>query len=147
MRRAHPRYERRVHKYLLGLALIACDGAGELPVDAATVDAAPREVVVDDRTLLIGDLAEGTLTGGPGDRAAITLTASAPKLDWNLHGHAGGGTQTITEQLAIDHAEYTFEPTAQAEWSLLLRNANTDSLVVHVEIQLYGDIVWNGWAN
>ncbi len=130
---------------LIGVVIAAgCDGGSASP-DAPPSDAAPREVVMDDKALLVGELGEATLTGGPGDRAVITLSAPVAKLDWNLHGHANGSTQVVKEELGIMSTTYTFTPTAQAEWFLLVRNADTAPITVGVHIELYGDIVWSGW--
>lgn len=130
------------------LALGACgDDGGSNPVDApaGTVDAAPRQVVMESRPLLVGEIAEAVLAGGAGDTAVITLTAPNATLDWNIHGHAGGGTQTVMEELGVMNVSYTFEPTAQADWYLLLRNKDPMPMTVDVKIELYGDITWSGW--
>lgn len=116
------------------------------PDAPVTLDAeAPRETVTEDKPLLVGEIVEATLTGGPGDRAVIQLTAPKPALDWNIHGHAGSGSQTVKEELGIMSATYTFSPTAQAPWSLLLRNKDTAPMMVNVKIELYGDMEWSGW--
>ncbi len=87
---------------------------------------------------------EAILAGGPGDRAVIQLTAPLPKLDWNLHGHAGG-TQVVEEELGIMTTTYVFTPSVDADWYLLLRNQHTAELAVDVRVELYGDITWEGW--
>ena len=131
-------------------ALAALGGCGDDPamlLDASPVvtDAAPRQVVSADRTLLVGEIAEGILAGGAGDRAVIRVTAPLAKLDWNLHGHASGGTQTVVEELAVAAVEYAFVPTAQADWYLLLRNRDAASMAVTVDIELFGNMQWSGW--
>lgn len=108
-------------------AVAALGGCGDdpaAPVDAppAPTDAAPRLVVSADRTLLVGEIAEGILAGGAGDRAVIRVTAPLAKL--------------------IDDS---FEPTAQADWYLLLRNKDTAPMAVDVDIELYGNLQWSGW--
>jgi hypothetical protein len=128
------------------VVLSACEGgAGGVAMDAALADVMPRETVTDSKTLLASELGEATLHGGAGDLARIRLSAPIAKLDWNLHGHTGGGTQTVHEELGIATADYTFAPEAPAEWSLLLRNRDTAPLTVEVHIELYGEITWSGW--
>ncbi len=123
--------------------LAACDDGGfSAPADAP---APPRETVTASRTLLVGEIAEAILVGGPGDSATIRVTAPVPKLDWNIHGHAGGATQTVVEELAVMSIDYAFAPTAQADWYLLLRNRDTAQMPLEVTIDLYGDITWSGW--
>ncbi|MBL0213855.1 MAG: hypothetical protein IPQ07_08230 [Myxococcales bacterium] len=131
----------------LVLAVSACSDGGTSPPDApeGTPDAAPRQVVMGPKTLLVGELAESIFTGGAQDMAMITLTAPVAKLDWNIHGHAGGSTQTVKEELGVMSATYAFTPTAQAEWFLLLRNKDTAPMTVEVKIELYGAITWSGW--
>ena len=97
------------------------------------------------KSLLVGEIAESIFTGGPQDLARITLTAPVAKLDWNIHGHAGGATQTVKEELGVMSASYSFVPSAQGDWFLLLRNTDTTPLTVDVKIELYGTIVWSGW--
>jgi len=138
---------RRLAATLL-FGLVACSdegGTAQLDAPTGTPDAAPRQVVMAQKMLLVGELAEGELTGGPQDVAVITLTAPVAKLDWNIHGHAGGGTQTVKEELGVMSASYTFTPSAQGDWLLLLRNRDTAPMAVDVKIELYGTIAWSGW--
>jgi hypothetical protein len=131
---------------LLGLLVTAaCSDGGSSTPDASAVDALPKQTVTEDKALLVGEIGEAILTGGPGDRAVITLTAPVAKLDWNIHGHANGQTQTVKEELGIMSSTYVFEPTAQAEWYLLIRNQHTMPMTVNVTIDLYGDFEWSGW--
>lgn len=109
----------------------------------ADANAAPRETILETANLALGDLREATLIGG--DVAVITLTAPQPALDWNLHGHVGGGTQTIHEELGIVTARYTFTPPSDAHWLLLLRNKHTDAMAVTVKIELFGAMEWAGF--
>jgi hypothetical protein len=122
----------------------ACSDEGGDPV-TPDADVAPRESVTEDKLLLVGEIAEATLTGGPGDRAVITLAAPNPALDWNIHGHANGSSQTVKEELRVMTATYSFSPTAQADWSLLLRNQDTAPMMIGVKIDLYGEMAWSGW--
>jgi hypothetical protein len=142
----------RAFLFVLAIApLAACgdDGHTHLDPDAPSgtpdAPALPRQTVMESKALLVGELAEATLTGGPSDSAKITLTAPVAKLDWNLHGHAGGGTQLVKEEFDVMGATYTFVPSAQAEWSLLIRNRHTAPMTIEATIELYGNMQWSGW--
>lgn len=131
---------------LLILSLAACSGgSGALAVDAAAVDATPRETVVDVKLLQAGELGEATLTGGASDRAVVHLTAPNMLLDWDIHGHSGGGTQTLHEEFGIMSADYSFIPPSSADWFLLIRNDDAVKMSVDVKIELYGAMTWSGW--
>ncbi|MBL8627805.1 MAG: hypothetical protein JNK64_41355 [Myxococcales bacterium] len=128
------------------LPITACGDDPATPaIDAGGVDAAPREIVTADRTLGVGEIAEGILTGGPADRADLHLAAATPAIDWNIHGHAGGGTQTVTEGLAQLTVDYGFVPSAQGEWFVLVRNGGAAPLAVSVRLELHGAMTWSGW--
>jgi len=132
------------------LGLIACsgdDGGGQAQPDApmGTPDAAPRQVVMAPKTLLVGEIAEGVFTGGAQDVVMVTVTAPLAKLDWNIHGHAGGATQTVKEELNVMSVSYSFTPSAQGDWYLLLRNRDTAPMAVEVKLELYGAMAWSGW--
>lgn len=129
------------------LLLAACgdDGAG-MPdantVDAAIPDAMARETIMASKPLQVGELVEGTMTGGMGDVAVITLTAPTPTMGWNIHGHANGGTQVIYEEHEKTQVTYTFAPATQAEWYLLVRNEGQANMEVMVKVELFGGMVW-----
>lgn len=95
--------------------------------------------------LLVGEIAESIFTGGVQDMATITLTAPVEKLDWNLHGHAGGTTVTVKEELGVLTASYGFTPSAQGDWFLLIRNRDALPMTVDVKIELFGAMTWSGW--
>jgi hypothetical protein len=135
------------HGLVLVLALAACGGGGGGTADAPPLDpdATPREVVMENVPLVVTELVEGILVGGPGDHARLRLTAPSPSLDWNLHGHADGGTQVVHEELRVMTVDYLFAPTASADWFLLLRNMGQTDMTVQVEIELYGAMTWSGW--
>ena len=132
-------------------ALAACgdDHDHDHGVDAAAgtdgapaIDAAPRQVIMENQALVPGELVEGIMTGGPSDVAVIHLEAPISELDWNIHGHAGGGTQTVYEEYNRMVVDYVFMPSAQADWWLLLRNSGQTDMTVSVRIELYGDMQW-----
>ncbi len=134
-----------VLRALLLLGLVACNGGGTSSPDAASVDAAPREVKTATKSLLVGELAESTFVSAQGDLARITLTAPVAGLDWNIHHHDGGGTQTVKEELGVMSASYELAPSGAGEWFLLIRNRHTAPLAVEVKIELYGSMTWSNW--
>jgi len=111
-------------------------------IDAATPDAMPRQVIEATRPLEVGALVEGTMTGGMGDVAVITLSAPTADIGWNIHGHANGGTQIIYEEHDKMTVAYTFAPATHAEWYLLVRNEGTANMEVMVKVELFGNMVW-----
>jgi hypothetical protein len=137
---------------LLAVFLAACNGGGKSAPDAfvppdisPTMDAMPRQTVMESITLVPTELVEARLTGGPGDIAGLRLMAPAAELDWNIHGHANGGTQVVDEALNQMLVEYVFQPTSQADWYLLLRNSGPTDMTIQVRIELFGAITWSGW--
>lgn len=128
---------------LLAIGLFGCSGDMSGQPDAAL--AMPRELVMEPKQLLVGEIAEAVLAGGSGDVATISVSAPIAKLDWNIHGHAGGGTQTVEEGFDVMTVDFTFSPTAQADWYLLLRNRDSAPMTIQVEIGLFGDMQWSGW--
>jgi hypothetical protein len=128
--------------FIAFLILGAC-GGDDATMDA-TDDAAggPRETVTETKTLIGSEIIEGTIEGGPTDRAMLRITANSANLDWNIHGHAGGSS-TVVEGLQVMTVEHEFVPPADEHWSVLLRNHSAvDSLEVTLEVDLYGDMVW-----
>ena len=123
------------------LAAVACGGA----VPPASDGGPPRETITVDRTLGVGELAEGVLTGRPADRADLHLAAATAAIDWNIHGHAGSGTQNVAEGYAQRAVDYAFVPAADGEWFVLVRNASAAPLAVAVRLELYGAMTWSGW--
>jgi hypothetical protein len=128
----------------LVLLLAACGGSGTAAVDAdPAIDAAPpRETITATQPLAAGELVEGIMTGGPADHAVIHLEAPTATLDWNLHGHAGGGTQELHEELGKMTVDYAYTPASQADWFLLLRNGGATNMDVRVRVELYGTMTW-----
>lgn len=108
--------------------------APPLPV----IDALPDDVIMEDRLLAPGEVVETIIEGGPGDYAGLALTAPFPALSWNIHGHAGGGTQNVYEEFKVSSATYVFQPTSEARWYLLTRNDGQTSMTINVRLELYG---------
>jgi hypothetical protein len=92
--------------------------------------------------LQVTELVEGIMHGGPGDRAVIHLEAPFAALDWNIHGHANGGTQLVDEDLKQMVVDYVYVPSALADWWLLLRNSGLTNMDVKVTVELYGEMTW-----
>jgi hypothetical protein len=138
--------------HLISLVLLAAgcgdDGGGtgvpDAPVttDAMPPDAAPRQTIMEGLFLTPNELTEGIMTGGVGDIAAIRLMVPGGELDWNIHGHAGGGTQIVYEEYDKTSVDYTFAPTAHADWYLLIRNSGPTDMTIQVKVELYGDMQW-----
>jgi hypothetical protein len=136
----------------LGLCLViaACGGSSSQPVDAPpaadanlAIDAAPaREIVMTMQPLQATELVEGIMHGGPSDTALIHLEAPTATLDWNIHGHANGGTQTVYEELKRMTVDYVYTPSSAADWFLLLRNSGLTNMDVQVTVRLYGNMTW-----
>lgn len=123
------------------------DGGSDAPPDAAPLPdgAVPRQVITENVPLAINETVEAIMVGGSGDYARIRATVPTAALDWNLHGHAGGGTQVAQEGFKVMMVDYQFSPTARADWFLLLRNKGQTDLTVELEIQLFGNMTWSGW--
>jgi hypothetical protein len=132
----------------LALGAPACgDGGSDTPPDAAPLPdgAVPRQVITENVPLAINETVEAIMVGGGGDTARIRATVPSAALDWNLHGHAGGGTQVAQEGFKVMMVDYQFSPTAQADWFLLLRNKGQTDLTVELKIELFGNMTWSGW--
>jgi hypothetical protein len=110
--------------------------------DPAIDAAPPREVMMSIEPLQATELVEGIMHGSPGDRASIHLEAPSANLDWNIHGHAGGGTQTVHEELKQMTVDFDYTPSATADWFLLLRNSGPTNMEVKVTVKLYGEMTW-----
>jgi hypothetical protein len=139
---------------LLAVVAAACGGGSGTP-DGAPIDAdpaapdadrpdaaIPREVVTATQPMVPGEIIEGLFTGGPDDFAVIHLEAPAMELDWNIHGHENGGTQTVYEELNKMSADYTFTPSSETDWWLLLRNSGPTDMDIEVRLELHGDMQW-----
>jgi hypothetical protein len=127
----------------------ACgDDAGSLidaaiAADANGIDAAPpREQIMETQTLQPGQLVEGVMTGGPTDLALLHLEAPAEELDWNIHGHPDNMTIVVYEELNRMTVDYSYTPSAQGEWYLLVRNSGPTSMDVLVRVGLYANMQW-----
>lgn len=101
-----------------------------------------RETVMETMTLRVGEILEGIMTGGPSDGAVIHLEAQLASLDWNIHGHADGGTQVVDEDFKQMTVDYVYRPSASTDWWLLLRNSGLTNMNVVVQIDLHGEMTW-----
>jgi hypothetical protein len=105
-------------------------------------DAAPREVIMETKPLQPGELFEGIMTSGPGDAARIVLHGQFPSVSFNIHGHAGGGTQVVYEEFDKMDVEYIFRPSSEAPWFLLVRNDGNVAMNVDVRVEIHGEMTW-----
>jgi hypothetical protein len=105
----------------------------------------PREVITENVPLVVTEIVEAILVGGPTDFAHVQMSAGGALIDWNLHGHANGSTQIVTEALKVPDVDYLFAPSAHADWYLLIRNRGQTDVTVQLTIELYGDMTWSGW--
>jgi hypothetical protein len=128
----------------LGIALGAC-GSGAATPDASTVDAVPRQVLAVAQPLPQGNEIEGSWTAGPHDSIGLSIMTSEGTIDFDIHGHANGGTQEITSAFGQALITYDFVPTQQAQWYLLLRNDTSDTITLNIDMNLFGAATWNGW--
>ncbi len=135
--------------HILSLALLAagCGDGSSTPdapiaIDALPPDAPPRQTIMEGVFLTPNELTEGIMTGGAGDLAVISLAAPGGELDWNIHGHAGGGTQVVFEEYDRPGVEYTFAPSATADWYLLIRNSGPTDMTIQVRVDLHGNMQW-----
>lgn len=133
----------------LAVAVAACGGDGSSPDAGPPVDvpgdAMPRQVVMENVPLVVNEIVEAIMAGGNGDYARLTMSAGGAVLDWNIHGHANGGTQVVMEELKVMSVDYLFQPTAKADWYLLLRNKGQTDITVQLKIELFGEMTWSGW--
>lgn len=134
-------------RWLIPACLLAAAGCGSAPdgpaaIDATQPDAPARETIMEGVLLVPGELAEGIMTGGPGDLAALHLTAPVAEMDWNIHGHANGGTQVIHEELDRMTMDFVFAPATRADWYLLIRNSGPTDMTIQVKVELYGGMQW-----
>ncbi len=129
-------------RYLLVLALAAC---GDNLAPTNTVDATVRQTVTDSVTLQPGMLIEGSWTAGSSDLIGLDGNTTVAGMDWDIHGHADGGTQEIIAAFAQKTITYEFQPTQQAQWFLLLRNSSPAPLTITIHMDLFGAAEWNGW--
>jgi hypothetical protein len=124
------------------LGLAACGAHGGAAPDASTI---VDETFTDTAVLLPGVVIEGSWQAGANDAITIQLGTSEAGLDWDIHGHANGGTQEVSSGFAQMMIDYDFHPTQDGPWYLLLRNSSMDILRVDVRMDMYGKAHWVGW--
>jgi hypothetical protein len=107
------------------------------------IDAMPDRIVMESYALVPGELVEIIMHGTPADEAHLHLAAPAPVIDWNIHGHDGGDTQTIYEEYDKMTADYVFIPPHETDWYLLVRNGGGADTTIEVRAELYGAMTWS----
>lgn len=137
-----PRLARILPVFFLAAGCGDDGGSSPVSIDAQPPDAAPRQVIMENLLLEPGELTEGIMTGGAGDLATIHMSAPAAEIDWNIHGHANGGTQVIYEEYNKMAMDYVFSPTKQADWYLLIRNSGPTDMTIQLKVELYGVMQW-----
>ena len=131
---------------VVALLLAACGDNDVIPVDASTVDAVPRQTVMDTEILQPGMEIEGSWNAGPQDQIGLQLDTTVDGMDWDIHAHANGGTQDVVYEFAQMTVSYDFHPTMKTQWYLLLRNSSVAPITVNIEMGLYNQALWIGWA-
>jgi hypothetical protein len=116
------------------LVLLAGCGSG----DVAPPDGRDVTLVEEARTLLLGERIEAIMTGGPGDRAVITVDAPSPALTWDLHRHAGGDTEIVASGVSTAAVRYELVPTTEDDYFLLLHNTGDAPIDISIDIDLQG---------
>lgn len=133
----------------LALALFAAcgdDGGRAVVRPDAPIGATPRETITENVPLVVNEIVEAVIAGGEGDDyARIVMMAGGAPFDWNVHGHANGGTQNVVEELAATSVDYVFLPSASADWYLLIRNKGPTDINLSLQIDLFGEMTWSGW--
>lgn len=142
-----PQYDMAVRHSIMLVVMLgsaACGSSSPSPTVDANLDT-PRDTVTETKTLLVGDLAEGQFTGGPGDAVLIQLSTTTPTLAWDVHSHDGGETVVVIKEQDKSAVDYQLVPPTEGHWNLLIRNAGTTSIDIAVKLDLYGDIQWSDW--
>ena len=110
---------------------------------------APRQTVsMNPSRSLRAMVVEGSWNAGPTDEIGLAIgtdDSTVPGIDWDIHGHANGGTQEVVAEFAQMTVSYDFRPTQKAQWYLLLRNSSTTTLSLNIEMGLYGQALWIGF--
>jgi hypothetical protein len=120
------------------------DAGPVIDADPGAPDAAPQ-ITEESIELVAGEILEGIYAAGSGDSMRIEITPQAGALfDWNIHGHAGGGTQVIDEGFDVADLDYAFEPTDSADWFVLLRNSGDTTITLDVKLTVVGGD-WQDW--
>ena len=133
--------------------MLSCRGLGLLAVTlvlgACTtnhhVDTGPPEMVDASTMLPPGAVLEGSWNGGPDDSMSITLALDNPVLDWDIHTHDDGGTQTYVVEFFVGSASYTLDANHQTSWYLLVKNAGSGSESLTAELAITPGTTWSGW--
>lgn len=121
------------------------DPAGDMADAAPDTADATMSGVIESRTLTFapGKFIEVQFRTSQGDRTLLRVTA--PDLvTWNVHGHAGGGTETFDEgeENPVD-AEF-IAPSTDSFW-FLIGNATSAEFEADIEIEFFGDGEIEDW--
>jgi hypothetical protein len=123
---------------IVGLACGACASQHH-------VDSGPPQMVDASIALQPGAVLEGAWDGGPGDVLSIMLAVDNPVLDWDVHTHDNGGTQTYIVEFAVTDASYTLDPSHDSTWYLLVKNTGSATENLTAKLALTPGTTWSGW--
>jgi len=123
---------------VVSIVSAGCGSSGALP------DAGPPQYVDASVQMPPGVVLEGTWTGRPGESLTLSLSMTDPVLDWDIHTHDGGGTQTYVVQLDVTAASYTLVPSHATSWYLLVKNDGGLVEQLDAQLELVGGS-WTGW--
>jgi hypothetical protein len=96
-------------------------------------------------SLAPGAVLEGSWDGGPEDELSFVLAMNDPVLDWDVHTHDDGGTQTYIVEFAVANASYTLDPTHDTTWYVLVKNSGSATEQLDAELALTPGTTWSGW--
>jgi hypothetical protein len=125
---------------LAALALSACATKATKPPP----DEQPQ-IIDASVTLPPGAVLEGSWDGGPEDELSFVLAMDNPVLDWDIHTHDDGGTQTYIVEEAVANASYTLDPTHDTTWYVLVKNSGATTESLDAELALTPGTTWSGW--
>lgn len=128
---------------LAGLAAVACGACATQP--AHHTDTGPPQIIDAPLTLQPGAVYEGSWDGGPGDMLSFVIAMDDPVLDWDIHTHDDGGTQTYIVEFEVTNASYTLDPSHDTTWYLLVKNSGSATESLQAELAISPDTTWSGW--
>jgi len=126
-------------------SILAAFGVMACSDTPARTDAGPPQIVDTTTSVPPGAVLEGTWDGGPDDSLTISLVMPDPVLDWDIHTHDDGGTQTYIVELGIGSTSYTLRPSHSTTWYVLVKNAGTAVEPLTAHLELTAGTHWSGW--